>query len=69
MSAQALVQIILILPVGGSANNSLCHHLREIIFILNNFLKPVLYILSILDVMIGLCVREAVPVIPIATKR
>jgi hypothetical protein len=68
MSAHALVQTILILPVGGSTNNSLCHHLHEKIFISKN-LMPVLYILSLLDVTIGLCVCEGEPVIPIATKR
>jgi hypothetical protein len=58
MSAHALITGVLILPVGGSANNSLSavnyRHLRDTFFF-----RRVFCILSVLDVMTALRVREA----------
>jgi hypothetical protein len=59
----AHVLVALIVPVGGSVSSSLfvisCHHFREKMGIQKSFLKPVLYIFSVLNVMIRLFIYEA----------
>jgi hypothetical protein len=62
MSAQALIPGVLILPVGGSANNSLCvvncRHLRDTFLF-----RRVFCISSVLDVTTGLRVMAAQSVV------